>query len=126
MRVLLDTAVLLMWLRDDKKLPAKVTEIILDADNDIFVSAANMWEISRKRRDGVIDIDMEELADAIKQSGFETLPLSAAHTVQVDLLPEYHDDLFDRLLLAQSAVEPMRLLTRNKILKNYGGNVILV
>ncbi|MDH5327670.1 MAG: type II toxin-antitoxin system VapC family toxin [Gammaproteobacteria bacterium] len=126
MQVLLDTSILLMWLRDDKKLPKKVTEIISDADNDIFVSAANVWEISRKKRDGAIDIDMDDLTGAIKKSGFEMLPLSAAHTAQVDLLPEYHDDLFDRLLLAQSAVEPMRLLTRNKVMKNYGGNVILV
>ena len=58
MRVLLDTHILLWWLKGDRKLPDDAANIIENSDNDIFISTVNAWEITIKKSMGKIQIDM--------------------------------------------------------------------
>ena len=51
---------------------------------------------------------------------FESLPLTAAHTRPVSLLPWRHRDPFDRMLVAQAQVENLVLLTADGLLSAYG------
>lgn len=126
MRVLLDTHILLWWLKDDKKLPLEAVNIIEDKANDIFISAVNAWEISIKKSLGRIQIDLNEFSKSITNSGLNVLNVTLNHACQIASLPDYHKDPFDRMLIAQSIVEPMRLLTHDKPLVRYGNHVILV
>ncbi len=66
------------------------------------------------------------LVRALAQSGFPELPVTAAHAARVAGLPAIHRDPFDRLLVAQSLVEPMTLLTNDAALRGYGPLVQLV
>ncbi len=126
MRVLLDTHILLWWLKDDRKLPNDATNIIENTTNDIFVSAVNAWEIAIKKSMGRIQIDMNEFLESIRNSGFGVLNVTVNHACQVVGLPDHHKDPFDRMLIAQSIVEPMRLLTHDELLTQYGKHVLLV
>lgn len=64
--------------------------------------------------------------EAITESGFRELIISARHTAKVHELPLYHRDPFDRLLIAQTLIEPMRFLTADSMLKQYSELVIMV
>lgn len=126
MRILLDTHILLWWLAADQRLPKRANSLISDAVNDIFVSAASVWEIAIKAALGRIKADAIEVASAIGPSGFIELAVTAKHASEVSQLPLLHHDPFDRLLLAQCLSEPMRLLTHDKSLTRYSQLVIPV
>ena len=49
--------------------------------------------------------------------------MAPEHAVAVADLPPLHADPFDRLLVAQARVEPMRLLTHDATVARYGGTV---
>jgi PIN domain nuclease of toxin-antitoxin system len=126
MRVLLDTHILLWWLKDDRKLSNVAADIIENTANDIFISAVNAWEISIKKSLGRIQIDMDEFLESIINSGLGVLNVTVNHACQVSNLPCHHKDPFDRMLVAQSIIEPMRLLTQDETLMQYGNHVLLV
>jgi len=125
MRVLLDTHILLWWLRDDKKLTQEMQHYITASDNDIFISSASTWEIAIKHSIGRLTIDLNEFEDAIGKSGLSLLPITMPHTLAVASLPMHHSDPFDRLLVAQSIVEPLRLLTHDETVGLYGDHIIV-
>jgi PIN domain nuclease of toxin-antitoxin system len=127
MRVLLDTHILLWCLQGSKKLPAQAIDIVQSAD-EVYASVASLWEIAIKYSLGKLDLDIAfvELDKAIVASGYEYLPVEAAHTVQLVELPQLHNDPFDRMLIAQSIVEPLRLVTSDTKVARYGSTVIKV
>jgi len=126
MRILLDTHLMLWWLTSDRRLPKQAERLITDSDNEVYVSAASVWEIAIKSALGRIEGDVTEIEAALEPSGLVQLPINGKHAVQVSKLPLYHQDPFDRMFVAQSLVEPMRLLTHDRILERYGEMVILV
>lgn len=126
MRVLLDTHIVLWWLTGDRRLSKQADRVIKDADNVIFVSAASIWEVAVKTGLGQIEADPFAIQAAIEPSGFAELPVTGKHTAQVATLPSHHRDPFDRMLLAQSLAEPMRLLTSDATLARYGDIVLMV
>lgn len=100
--------------------------LIADPANMIWMSAASVWEIAIKARLGRIDVDIHELEPAAKASGFEALAVTCGHAAAVAALPMHHRDPFDRLLVAQSVVEDLRLLTHDASLSPYGPSVMVV
>lgn len=118
MRLLLDTHVFLWVVTDDRRLKRQVRDLIRGAES-VFVSAASIWEIAIKAHIGKLEGDPTQLTDAIAQSGFAELPVSARHGALVGRLPNHHDDPFDRLLVAQAMHEPLRLLTADRLLARY-------
>ncbi|MDI3258817.1 MAG: type II toxin-antitoxin system VapC family toxin [Sinobacteraceae bacterium] len=128
MRILLDTHLLLWAMAESRKLPRAVRTQLLDPANEIYYSAASLWEIAVKsglrRKD--FRIDPEALVGALRESGFIELPITAMHAVGVARLPPIHKDPFDRLLVAQSMAEPMTLLTNDAALADYWDGVRVV
>ena len=121
MRLLLDTHILLWWVTGDRKLPKALSNRITSSENEVSVSAATFWEIAIKQRLGRIDLDLEELLAAVNADGFRELPVRVAHTLRLGELPDSHRDPFDRLLIAQSIAEAMRLVTRDDQILSYAG-----
>lgn len=117
---------MLWWLTSDRRLPKQAERLIADSDNEVYVSAASVWEIAIKSDLGRIEGDVTEIEAALEPSGLVQLSMNGKHAVEVSKLPLYHQDPFDRMLVAQSLVEPMRLLTHDRILERYGEMVILV
>jgi PIN domain nuclease of toxin-antitoxin system len=128
MRILLDTHLLLWAMAASRKLPRTVRTQLLDPGNEVYYSAASLWEIaiksSLRRKD--FRVDLEALLAALRKSGLAELPITAAHAAGVARLPPIHKDPFDRLLVAQSMAEPMTLLTNDAALGGYWDGVKVV
>lgn len=120
MRLLLDTHVLLWWLADDRKLSKDARTLIANADHQVLVSAASVWEVAIKAALTRIEIELDDLEDAILKGGFEHLPIAVPHAVGVGRLPDVHRDPFDRMLVAQASIEELRLVTHDRVFERYG------
>jgi PIN domain nuclease of toxin-antitoxin system len=122
---LIDTQIFIWAVIDSENLSARARRIMLDA-TEIFVSSASIWEIAIKARLGKLEGNPNEFAEAIVQSGFQEIAVTARHAAKVYDLPLYHRDPFDRLLIAQAISEPLRLLTADKLLAQYSELVMTV
>lgn len=125
MRLLLDTHIFLWAVQGNASLKPRVRRM-MEAAEQIYVSAASIWEIAIKARLGKIEASAVDLVDAIEASGFVELPVRALHAVRVADLPLHHTDPFDRLLVSQAMAEPLRLLTVDAGLCQYSDLVTLV
>ena len=121
MRLLLDTHLLLWAAARSKRLPREARNFMEDDSNEVYYSAASIWEIaiksSLRRKD--FHIDLAQLLAALPEMGLIELPITATHAAGVIGLPPIHRDPFDRLLIAQSLVEPLTLLTNDGLLDRY-------
>jgi len=126
MRLLVDTHVLLWWLAGGSRLPKRAAAMLADATNEAFFSAASLWEVAIKSSLGKLRVDPDELLGALAGTGFRELPVTWLHAARVARLPDHHRDPFDRLLVAQSLVESIHLLTDDRQLSAYSPSVILV
>jgi len=126
-RLLLDTHILLWCLQDDDNLPDQARQLILSADA-VYASAANIWEIIIKTSTGKLKIETDppDLVQAIVDSGFEMICIKPEHALKLMDLEDFHRDPFDRILIAQSLVEPLHLVTCDSVVAQYGGNVVPV
>lgn len=120
MRLLLDTHVLLWWFADDRQLSRQARALIADGNNQLLVSAASVWEIDIKAALGRIDVELDDLEDAIVNGGFDPLAIAVPHAVRVGRLPNVHRDPFDRMLVAQASIEELRLVTHDRVFERYG------
>lgn len=125
MRLLLDTHIFLWAVAGSAHLRPPTRHLLESAD-EVYVSAASIWEVAIKARLGKIDADPRELTEAIASSGFLELPIKAEHAAGVAQLELYHNDPFDRLLVAQAMVEPLKLVTADSVLAKYSDVVVLV
>ena len=125
MRLLLDTNVLL-WVVAGSARIARLHGQLLDPRNEVFVSTASLWEVAIKSALGKLDVDVVLLRRTALDSGYVELPVLGAHTETLVRLPPIHKDPFDRLLVAQAMSEPMRLLTSDRVLTEYGPHVELI
>lgn len=126
MRLLLDTHILLWWLDDHPALPARAVALIADPANEVFVSPMSLWEIAIKSRLGKLTADVDEVHQAVLESGFAPLPFTFEHAVEVARLPNHHHDPFDRALIAQARLEPLHLITHDDVIAAYGESIMLV
>ena len=125
MRLLLDTHVYLWCLSDSPRLSKQAKARILQAE-EVFVSAASIWEAAIKSALGRLQVDPEALANGITASGYRELPVTARHAAMAARLPLHHRDPFDRMLIAQAIDEPMRLLTLDAALKPHSDLVVVI
>jgi len=127
-RLLLDTHLVLWWLNGDPRLPQAVVERVQAPEAEVFVSQASLWEMAIKVSIGRLQVDLPELERQVPLQGFRWLPISNAHVLAVAELETDgdHRDPFDRLLVCQSRLEPMLLLTVDRQLGSYGATVIVL
>ena len=97
--------------------------MIADAANDVFVSAASVWEMSIKRSLGKLSAP-ENLTTVVEREGFASLPVTLFHAEQAGTLPLHHQDPFDRMLVAQAQSEGLAIVTGDTNIPRYGVRVI--
>lgn len=121
MKFLLDTHVLLWAAGQPDRLPAKVRRLLGDPLNELIFSAASLWEVAIKKGLGRDDFqaDARLLRRGLLDNGYSELAITSAHALAIDSLPPIHKDPFDRLLIAQSMVEGITLLTTDPIVAKY-------
>jgi PIN domain nuclease of toxin-antitoxin system len=121
MKLLLDTHLLLWAAGQPDRLPASARGLLEDATNEPIFSAASLWEIVIKRGLGRDDfqVDARLLRRGLLDNGYRELAITSEHVVAIDGLPPIHKDPFDRLLVAQSMVEGITLLTADPVVAQY-------
>lgn len=128
MNLLLDTHVALWAITDSPKLPPKARELIASPKTNVWISTASIWEIAIKHALGRGDMPISG-QDALRyfsESGYRRLSIEPEHAVAVENLPPHHNDPFDRILVAQALVEPMRLMTHDALVALYSDTIIKI
>lgn len=114
MNLLLDTCVFLWWMAEPDKLSPEVRLLLVDQTNDVVLSVVSGWEIALKHRLGKLTLDRQPSAlvrDALGRLNVAVLPVSMAHGIFAGELPLHHKDPFDRLLIAQTEIEGLTLIS---------------
>ena len=128
MNLLLDTHVALWAITDSPKLPMKAREMIESPKSSVWISAATIWEIAIKHGLGRGDmpVSSQDALRYFRDSGYRFLPVEPEHAAAVEDLPIHHADPFDRILVAQALLEPMRLITHNPLVARYSDTIISI
>ena len=107
---------------------AATRAVLEDVENEVFFSAASIWEIAIKARVGRADFDKRsgEVARNARATGFVELPVHSDAAERVETLPLHHRDPFDRLLVAQAMAGPLQLYTADPLLGPYSELVTLI
>ena len=122
MRILLDTHTFLWGIAEPTRLSPKARKIMEDGDNEILVSAASAWEIAIKTQLGKLRLPVSPelfISEQLLKHSFNSLPVSFSHALHVYVLPLLHRDPFDRLLISQSVLEQLPILTADKTISQY-------
>jgi PIN domain nuclease of toxin-antitoxin system len=116
--LLLDTDALIWVLAAPERLSETTTDAIRSTEHRVFVSVISAWELGIMRREGRVDTP-DDLELQMVKEGFDSLPVRMSHAYAVDLLPDLHNDLFDRMLVAQAQVEGLTLVTSDRSMRHY-------
>lgn len=125
MNLLLDTHLLLWAAGEPARLSTTAQRLIRNPDNQLFFSAASLWEIAIKRNIGRADfqVDPRLLRRGLLENDYGELPIGSDHAIAVDRLPLLHKDPFDRILIAQAMVEGITFLSADPFVAQYGSPV---
>ena len=122
MRYLLDTHAFLWFVLDVKRISTKAKSIIEDSKNEIYFSAASAWEMSIKTKLGRLKLGGNLEAFIIEQltaNSFGPLTITITHALYTEKLPQIHKDPFDRMMISQSKLENLVLITGDKKIREY-------
>jgi PIN domain nuclease of toxin-antitoxin system len=126
-KAILDTHTFLWWNMDDPQLSPVARDFIADRYNEVYFSAASAWEIALKAARGRLalpDKPGKYVADRLALHRIQALPIQLSHALRVYELPEIHRDPFDRLLVVQSQMEGMPILTGDETIRRYPVEII--
>ncbi len=123
MNLLLDTHVLIWALENNPTLSNPAIEAIQNGKNNIFISAASVWEMSIKKAIGKLEVP-NNLQQELEQHRFTMLDINFKHAQLAGELPDIHKDPFDRMLIAQAKSEKLTLITRDKYISRYDVKIL--
>ena len=125
MKLLLDTHLLLWAAGEPKRLSKNIRTLLEDMDNELLFSVASLWEVAIKSGLGRKDFRVEArlLRRGLLDNGYSELAIVSDHVVAIESLPPIHKDPFDRILVAQAAVEGITLLTNDPVVAQYPGPI---
>jgi PIN domain nuclease of toxin-antitoxin system len=127
LRLLLDTNAFLWFAIGSSRLSSAARTAIEDSDGGIFVSTVTPWELAIKAGAGKLEL-REPVSEIIRKGMLELnaveLPIRHVHALAVTRLPAHHSDPFDRMLVAQSRVEGVALITSDPRIQRYGVEII--
>ena len=124
MKLLLDTHIVLWWRLDSRRLTRTVRQRIATADV-VWVSAASGWEVAIKQGLGKLSL-ADPFRWMVEDSDFDELPVTLRHAEQVAALPLHHADPFDRMLVAQAAIEGATIVTHDPHFERYDVDIVRV
>ncbi|WP_254511180.1 type II toxin-antitoxin system VapC family toxin [Anatilimnocola floriformis] len=105
MRIILDTHVFLWFVSGDPRLPTRYRSEIQSPENDIFLSAASIWEAVIKNQLGHLPLPEKASVYLPQQRlmhGIHSLPIDENDMAALSNLPAHHRDPFDRMIIAQA------------------------
>lgn len=132
MKILLDTHIAIWAVLDSEELSEEAREMILDENNEIYYSAASVWEITIKHiaHPDTFLYSGKQLEKGCEANGFISLPIYNKHSAELETLVRpkdapLHKDLFDRILLAQAKSEGMKFMTHDNLIPYYNESFVI-
>ena len=123
MRFLLDTSTYLWFVTVDERLNDNTRKLLEYSEHEVFLSLASIWEMAIKSTLGRgLELPSpfhQFVDDEIERDRFRTLNITVSHLKRVAELPLIHRDPFDRLLIAQSLVEELPIITSDGMFDAY-------
>ena len=124
MRLLLDSHAAFWWLTAPEKLTPNARQAISNIENEVYVSAASLWELRLKANKGKIKFP-GGIEQALSSESIGELSVRWTHTLRLEQLPAIHADPFDRLLIAQAIEESLTLVTRDAQIRHYPVSILI-
>lgn len=126
MKLLLDTHAFIWFVENDNNLPESVRNLIENIENEILISIASLWEIAIKASLNKLELknNIESIIKNMSLNGFSILEILPEHIITVSKLPFHHRDPFDRIIIAQSLTENIKIVGRDIIFKEYNVDLI--
>lgn len=127
MRVLIDTNIFLWFIAGSDRLSDSARRTIADIENELLLSVASLWEIAIKSSLGKLELlrPFDQLIpEQLEINEIDVLPIELSHLSRIINLPLHHRDPFDRLIIAQSIVENLPIITSDAKFQQYSVQVI--
>jgi PIN domain nuclease of toxin-antitoxin system len=127
MRFLIDTHCWLWAVRNPERLLPSAAKLIESNENTVVLSAVSALEIVIKASLGKLELSepaAEFVSSQMAVLSMTSLPVYLTHALRVGLLPHHHRDPFDRLLVAQSQIERLPLMTADPEIAAYDVELI--
>jgi len=127
-KLLIDTQLLVWSAIDPERLSKRAEQILSHDQNELHFSTVSLWEIVIKSGlgRGDFNVDAAVLREGLLVNGYLEIVIGGHHAIAVRNLPRLHHDPFDRMLLAQAAVEEFSFITTDGVLAKYPGSIIRV
>ena len=124
MKVLADTHTLVWALSSPETLSARARKLL--EESEVIVSVASLWELLLKkdRPDALLTDPLRWWQEYVDGPDIAVLGIRHSHVMQIGRLPEIHRDPFDRILVAQAAIERMTIVSKDQLLARYGVRVV--
>lgn len=127
MKLLLDTCTFLWAINEVAQLSPTARALIVDPDNDVYLSAVSAWEIALKQASGALSLTEPAHTFVPKYRsahGYRELPLDEVAALHVGRLPTPHRDPFDRMLVCQAMAHSLTIVTPDPHIAQYPVNTV--
>ena len=127
MKFLLDTHTVLWSLLEEDRLSPTAVAALDDSTNELHLSMASLWEATIKIASGKMRVpgqSVDYLLQKIEETGVKLVPILPLHLQQLQVLPRLHGDPFDRIILCQSIVEQMPIISADTALRRYQTSIL--
>ena len=126
MELLIDTHATLWFQSSDNKLSETAKQLIEDPNNQCYISFASLWEMSIKVAASKLKIEngFNNFYNYLSNNQFGILNPNAMHLNRLIDIPHHHKDPFDRLIIAQSIVDSIPVVSIDSIFDDYSINRI--
>ena len=127
MRVLVDTFPFVWLVSEPQKLSLTAKDALRDESNEFFLSDASVLELSLKYNDGSLKMPQNPrrwIKEQIKLWNFKSIGITRESCFRLSEMPYYHEDAFDRMLVATALDQEMSLLSNNEEIQKYPISII--
>jgi PIN domain nuclease of toxin-antitoxin system len=122
MKLILDTHTFIWWATSSDKLSSNVLALLNNADNQLILSLASVWEMQIKCQIGKLQLGKSVptlVANQQENNHLLVLPIDLSHVYALENLPGVHKDPFDRIIVAQAVVENLPIITIDPLFDRY-------
>jgi PIN domain nuclease of toxin-antitoxin system len=126
MNYLIDIPILIWQIEDNAQLSRKISNLIEDEKNLVYISLASLWKITIKSSLGKLNMSksMLDIELFLRKNGYFILNYNFNHLEVLLHLPFHHQDPFDRMIIAQGVSENLTILTNDDKFRNYQASII--
>jgi PIN domain nuclease of toxin-antitoxin system len=122
MNLLIDTQSIIWFGLNNPLLSEKARNAIENSNNQCQISMASYWEIAIKKNLGKLDLaglSLKDFMDCMVQNQFSTFNINQQHILELENLPLYHRDPFDRIIIAQAIRNDLAIVSSDIVFDQY-------